>query len=178
MAEDIYAAEEWRAIPQFPEYVASSLGRVKRITSLHRNYVGMIMKPTVNRRGYHFISLFSGKRYYRMTIGRMILMAFVGPPPTPKSQAAHWDGDKANNRIENLRWATALENAADKKRLGEDGDQAGEANPRAKFTDAQIREIRSHPKEYGVGVRLAKQYGVCPQTINLILNGRRWTHVT
>lgn len=51
---------------------------------------------------------------------------------------------------------------------------AGAANPKAKLTAEQVAEIRSHPRQYGVGVRLAAQYGVTAKTIRLIRSGELW----
>ena len=50
--------------------------------------------------------------------GLLVVLAFLGPPPFPGAHAAHFDGDKLNNRLSNLRWASPAENEADKRRHG------------------------------------------------------------
>jgi hypothetical protein len=50
-------------------------------------------------------------------VHHLVLEAFVGPRPAGH-EAAHGDGDKTNNALANLRWATPKENAADRYRHG------------------------------------------------------------
>jgi hypothetical protein len=56
-----------------------------------------------------------------------------------------------------------------------DGANVGEANPAAKLTWMEVREIRSR---YALGrtsqKRLADLYGVCQSLISRIVNGERW----
>lgn len=68
------------------------------------------LRPYLGRKGYLSVEL--GTR--KMKVHRLVLEAFVGPCPEGK-QACHWpDPDKENNRLDNLRWDTAVENARDK----------------------------------------------------------------
>ena len=48
----------------------------------------------------------------------IVAAVFIGPRP-PGKQVAHWNGDKNDNRLANLRYATREENDADSARLGE-----------------------------------------------------------
>ena len=45
-----------------------------------------------------------------LTVHRIVATAFHGVPPTPKHVVDHIDTNKRNNRPENLRWVTRLEN--------------------------------------------------------------------
>ena len=67
-------------------------------------------------------------------VHRLVLLAFVGLPPSDKPQAAHWNGVKDHNRVENLRWADQFENFADNARLNI------ERHPKNHLTDSPIRE--------------------------------------
>jgi hypothetical protein len=53
-------------------------------------------------------------------------------------QCRHLDGNRSNNRLDNLAWGTPLENGADKARHG---TAKGERNGRAKLTAAKVRRI-------------------------------------
>ncbi len=52
--------------------------------------------------GYMFIS--------SHLIHRIVAFAFLGSPPSDKHVVDHIDGDRRNNRVENLRWVTRLDN--------------------------------------------------------------------
>lgn len=49
-------------------------------------------------------------------VHELVLLAFVGPRPTPDHEVLHGDGCRANNWLYNLRWGTVKENAADRER--------------------------------------------------------------
>jgi hypothetical protein len=51
----------------------------------------------------------------------MVLEAFVGPCPEDKHGGLHWDDDKDNNTLSNLRWGTMSENMQDQLRNGVHG---------------------------------------------------------
>lgn len=61
----------------------------------------------------------------------------------------------------------------------------GERHPKARFTDADIKEIRATYKPARQGVKnatasqriLAKKYGVAKNTIQAIVEGKTWRHV-
>ena len=44
-------------------------------------------------------------------VHRIVAFAFLGDPPTPQHVVDHIDTNRQNNRPENLRWLTRLENA-------------------------------------------------------------------
>jgi hypothetical protein len=106
----------------------------------------------------------------------LVLEAFVGPPPTQAHHAAHWDGNRLNNHVSNLRWATIQENNGDdRRRLGAG---KGVRNGRAKVTDNIVRAIRlEFVGRHGDIARLARKYGVAHTTAFDIVHRRRWLHV-
>jgi len=59
-------------------------------------------KPN-SQNGYMYIS--------QVRVHRIVATAFHGDPPTPKHVVDHIDTNRRNNRPENLRWLTRLENA-------------------------------------------------------------------
>lgn len=50
--------------------------------------------------------------------------------------ACHWNDDRGDNRIANLRWASASENWDDRRRNGRTGTLRGEAYRRARSQEA------------------------------------------
>lgn len=165
---------EWRAIRGWPEYEVSDGGQVRRVLAGGPNAkVGRILKPGTNTDGYHFVRLHRvGAKKYGL-INRLVCEAWHGQPPTPEHEAAHWNGVRTDNAPTNLRWATGVENQADKIRHGT--ATRGERNALSKLTDAQILEIRSRPSERHVV--LAAEYGVTPENIAIIQSGKGWKHL-
>ena len=95
------ALEEWRDIPGYEGcYQASNLGRIKSVRR------GIIMRPFSNGRYQQIILSVSGKKSIP-TIHRLVMEAFVG-----KSELTidHKDGNKINNRLDNLEYVTNHEN--------------------------------------------------------------------
>lgn len=102
--------EIWHDIPGYEgEYQASNIGRIKSVSRLIRRgadtYTSkeVILKQQTDRNGYRFVILH--KRL--CLVHRLIGMAFL---PNPKETINHINGNKSDNRIENLEWATRSEN--------------------------------------------------------------------
>lgn len=76
---------------------------------------------------YHAVGLCSQEKgHKKVMVHRLVLTAFVGPDFTDgKLDGAHTDGNTLNNRLENLRWATRLENMEDMKEQGRKIHAAG-----------------------------------------------------
>lgn len=115
------------------------------------------------------------KRKKIMKIHRLMLMAFVGLPQ--KGQVAcHKDDVKTNNFLDNLYWGTASTNAKDAIKNGkfyQHRPSFGENHHLCKYTDELISKLRSeYTGEYGEQARLARKYGISPQTISPLLRNK------
>ena len=105
--------EEWRDIEGYDGlYQISSWGRVRNI------HTGHILTPYHNKKGYPKASLFAkGKRSPdKHRINRLVAKAFI-PNPLELPQVNHKDGNKDNNSVSNLEWATNSENSRHAKML-------------------------------------------------------------
>jgi hypothetical protein len=109
------AHEEWRWIPGYVGYAASSLGRIMSMTPGNH---GTVLRPYLDRDGYEMVSVNNGRRAADTPVHRLVAFAFIGPPPSQDHQIAHGDGSKRNNRPGNIRWATAQENYDDSIKHG------------------------------------------------------------
>jgi hypothetical protein len=117
--------------------------------------------------GYKVVSIAGMNRY----VHALVLEAFVGPRPEG-FDACHNNGNKTDNRLENLRWDTKSANSLDKRRHGT--MLRGEKHPKNKLTEVQAREILASPE---MGVALAAKYGVSECTVCEIRTGRKWKHL-
>lgn len=95
--------EIWKEIEGFDNYQISNLGRVKNIK--FDRYV----KPLVGNRGYVHVNLYKDGKIKRLSLHRLIAIAFI-PNPENKPCIDHINTDRSDNRIDNLRWATQKEN--------------------------------------------------------------------
>lgn len=110
--------EIWKTIPGYNGiYQASNLGRVcredgkygKQIRKNHR----YILKGEVAHNGYIRYTLCDKKGNKRRFFGhRLVLWAFGFKQNSPRDVVNHIDGNKANNRIDNLEWCSQKENIA------------------------------------------------------------------
>lgn len=104
-------------------------------------------------------------------VHRLVLLAFVGPCPDGM-ECCHFDGDRTNNALNNLRWDTGRANAQDRVRQGT--SEHGERNPSAKLTEADVRVIRQLRRQGLTQKQLAVRYGVTRTNIAAILSRRSW----
>lgn len=168
--------EEWRAVSGFPWYEVSSFGMIRRTVSTTCSKAGNLIAGHVGAHGYRYFNATSNGKRKTLKFHRIVCETFHGPQPSPKHVVAHNDGNRLNNRADNLRWATTRENHSD--RYGHGTNPAGSRNGRANLCEAQVSEIR---RLYGSGkvtqFWLADQYEVYPTTIHKIIKRQTWKHV-
>lgn len=98
--------EIWKTIDGYDgDFQVSNLGRVRS----HRQGHWKIRKTPLNSAGYPSVTLNFHKTQTTMTVHRLVALAFI-PMVEGKAYINHIDGDKTNNRVDNLEWCTAEEN--------------------------------------------------------------------
>lgn len=85
----------------FEDYRVSSDGQVF-------NREGMVLKPHINRNGYSMVFLHGHGVTKNCSVHRLVASAFL-PNSANKRTVNHIDGNKQNNDISNLEWATHSE---------------------------------------------------------------------
>ena len=96
--------EIWKDIPNTNgQYMVSNQGKVMTVKT------GRILTPVIDERGYERVCLFKADRDRRYKVHRLVAIAFL-PNPQGKKQVNHKDGNKRNNSVDNLEWATNEEN--------------------------------------------------------------------
>ena len=94
---------DWRKIKSNNNYSINELGQVRN------DITGQILSPHTNKRnGYLYIDLWNNGKQKKATIHRLMAEAFI-PNLDNKPTVDHKDGNRQNNSLENLRWATYSE---------------------------------------------------------------------
>lgn len=135
--------------------------------------LGHILKGFIDRSGYREVIM--NNRYER--VHRMVAEAFL-PNPNNLRDVNHIDGNKLNNNVENLEWASHPQNALHAWKNNLITKNVGEAHHRSKLTNKAVLDIRKQMSE-GISTRkeLAIKYGVDETTIRDIIVYRTWRHV-
>lgn len=93
--------ETFIKIENYNNYSISNLGNVRN------DKTGRILKPYIKPSGYKQVQL--GRKTIPQYIHRLVAIAFI-PNIENKPQVNHINGNKGDNRVENLEWVTASEN--------------------------------------------------------------------
>jgi HNH endonuclease/NUMOD4 motif len=146
-------------------YFISNLGRVR---STHR---GGAIRATPLVAGYPslFLSKDGVKTFFYVHI--LVATMFIGPRPVGK-EVAHGNGASRDASLSNLRYATPVENDADKIAHGTRPN--GERNGQSKLTKNQVLDIRLRYANFARTSDLAAEFGVGVRAIQKIVSGVRW----
>lgn len=98
--------EIWKTIKSSPNYEVSNFGSIRNIKT------GNVLKVATNNSGYKLVCLSNNNKKQTGYIHRLVAEAFIDTNlDTRFSVVNHIDGDKSNNTINNLEWATYTDNA-------------------------------------------------------------------
>lgn len=96
--------ETWRPVVDYPRYEVSDRGRVRN------KVTGYILNPLLNKDDYLYVDVYDKpQKPVHKRIHRLVCDAFIGP--NQDMVVNHKDGDKHNNILHNLEWATPEENS-------------------------------------------------------------------
>lgn len=101
--------ETWKDIPGYENlYQISSTGRVKSL-NYRRTGEEKVLNPMLDNDGYYYVSLCKNGERKNFKVHRLVALSFI-PNPDNKECVDHINGDRLDNRVENLRWCTIKEN--------------------------------------------------------------------
>lgn len=177
---DALTDEVWRPIPGSEGlYSVSDRGRVRSEpiqTSNVGERRGRILSPCVAQAGYlqFCMALRESRRPMRVHIA--VGLAFLGDRPK-HLQTNHKNGDKLDNRVENLEYVTCLENTQHAHATGLCANRAhGEGSNLAKLTVEDVKKIRALAGTQSPAA-IGRRFGISRQNATVIIKRKTWRHV-
>lgn len=157
--------EKWK---DYNYYKVSNYGKVI-------NKHGKMLSMKTDIHGYVCTSITDYEGYRIKGMHRIVAMVFI-PNPNNLPEVNHIDGNKENNRVDNLEWCTKKHNM--KHRSEVLGYMVGTDNPTNKLTEDQVLEIYALCRDTETKYKdIAKMYGVIPEEVNRIAFGVVWKHL-
>lgn len=151
-------------MPGWPEYEVSARGQVRRSGPAKGARPGRVLEPDVHpSSGLVSVRLSRHDIVTAAYVHHLVMAAWGTPSPDPAAVVTHADGDRSNNELRNLRWASRVELAARGSRVGT-----------SRLTEEAVAEIRESDLTDTV---LAAIYGVSQSTVSRARRGRTWRHV-
>ena len=177
------SSEDVRPIPGYPGYFAGRNGCIYSSLTQGGPGVGWYagtsrkrLKPGRCGEGYLGVNIRgNGNGRSKKYVHRLVCLTFHGEPK-PGQEVCHQDGVRSHNSADNLRWDTRSNNHADKVKHGTAG--LGEKRYNAKLTKELIISIIDR-RSAGFSAReIADADKIHVSTVNNVLNGHTWSHVT
>lgn len=125
-------------------------------------------KHTFHSAGYPILNLKKNGQFY---VHRLVAELFIGPCPEGL-QVNHKNGDKADNRVENLEYVTRSQNIQHSYRvLGRPIVAVrGEDHPNSKLTNADVASVHAMFANGIKKAHIAKHFGVSRNHIGRLVN--------
>ena len=135
------------------------------------------LTKTRNRAGtnYQIINLSKldgSKRTFR--VHRLVMMAFNPVENMDELEVNHIDGNKKNNKLENLEWCTASENQIHAFKTGLNKSRRGEESNFSKLTNDDVKKVFELREKGFLQREIAEIVGCTKSNISCILRGKSW----
>jgi hypothetical protein len=165
--------ENWKTLPGFEDYEVSDIGDVRRVSSGRGTRAMRHLKPCKDRGGRMVFNTRKDGKTKQWKVHRAVMLAFNGECPAGK-EVAHIDGNQQNNRLENLIYATPVENNSHK--VGHGTQLFGSKMWNAKLTEQDVIDIRLRSPQISYA-KIAKEYKVSLMAIANVVTRKTWKHV-
>ena len=158
--------ELWKGIKDYENYYqVSNLGNIRNVTTFPRSN----RKIWKTGKGYCSVNLSNLNGTRKFTIHRLVAETFI-PNPNNYGYINHIDGNKDNNRMDNLEWCTASENNFHRFRI------LNVVPSSSKLNSLKVLKIRKLLKTHSVS-EIAKLYNVTNTTIYYIKDRKTYNKI-
>lgn len=176
-------SEIWKDVPNYERlYQVSNQGNVKSLSFGARNIkhsnVERLLSCSMSNLGYRKVELYKNGKSKMFYVHRLVANSFI-PNPDNKPQVNHKDGNKSNNRVENLEWVSAKENISHAISTGLKTNspmlgRKGVLNPQSKSISRY--DLQGNYIESFVGISETARYlGISCSALSNCLCGRKKT---
>lgn len=161
--------EIWKDIPNYP-YQASNMGRIRSLdmkllgrNNTYRIRKGIILKQSFDKDGYLKVALNGNTKKSHRIIAELFIPNLNNLP-----EVNHIDGDKTNNKVDNLEWCTRQHN------INHSIDNNLQATSETSVCSIKIMQFDKNNvfiKEYNSMREAEKETGICNATISKVCRG-------
>lgn len=170
--------KEWKPLVNYENsYEISNFGEIRgidRISGKRKGVVkGKLLKQSLNHKNYLEVRLYKNSKSMTKVVHRLVALSFI-PNPLNLPQVNHIDGNKSNNRVENLEWVSNSQNQLHAYKIGLQPSRAGEKNNNASITDV---EVTNYKLLYNSGmsvIEISKNTDIPLSKIRAIIYGTSW----
>jgi hypothetical protein len=172
--------EAFKPIPGHPGYEVSDHGTVRSLdrpttlkgkggTTYTRWIRGKVLCLRKHPQGYRGVSLANG---VQASVHSLVMLTFVGARPEG-AWINHRNGNKSDNRLENLEYCSPKQNAEHAVHTGLQPMPPGAG----KLTEEDVRTIKSRIHDGERGCDIARDYSVTKECVYAIAKKRIWAWV-
>lgn len=170
--------EIWKDIKNFDYYEISNLGRVrsKKFYSVaacnsKRLIGGKMLRLNVGSWKYFYVSIGLLDQRKKVLVHRIVAENFIDNPYN-YPMVNHKDGNKLNNRVDNLEWCTYAMNNLHRCRVL--GFGARDKHHNAKLSLEDVRKIKFLSEASMHNTEIASIFNVSRTSISRIVRGKTW----
>lgn len=114
----------WKMLKENNDYLINRMGQIK-------NKKNVILKPGKTKNGYFTVSLTNNKKQRTYYVHRLVANNYIKNSNNYK-EVNHIDGNKNNNRVENLEWCDRSINLTHAYKIGLKQKKYGKEHPNSK----------------------------------------------
>ena len=157
--------EIWKDIKGYEgSYKISNYGRVMCLDARH---YGKIKRPQIDKDGYEKVWLSRNSKKKPFFIHRLVALHFIDNPEQ-KPVVNHKDGNKRNNRLDNLEWCTHSENDKHAFKIGLRRPHCGgTSKPVVQIMDDGTQRVFKSISE------ASRKTGISATSISYCVNGKQ-----
>lgn len=166
--EGLYAVSTTGLVKSYPKIVFNrSYKNNKKIYTKEK-----ILKGFSHIDGYCFVRLCRPGKQKDFAIHRLIALTFIPNMQDSCCEVNHINGDRGDNRLENLEWVTPKQNTTHARDFLREGRPTG-----AKITVADVHEIVHLSKAGFSAIMIADIFKLHAASIRRIRRGATWKHL-